>query len=217
MDNYVYREEYITKDEIWIAPEAKDQEFSVKVYGGGGSGSCDGNFFNPVCGAGGGSGYMNSGNFIIPADTRVAIEIADGGKGCYGKNISDFNGQMIGQSGGTTYFGNYLFAAGGAGGYHSIGGIGGHRGGNSGENGEGGHGGTGVSGNINGIAFASGGGGSAIDGIGRGGSATTALGDGGCSAGGAGCMVVSSNNSGVLRHIGSGGPGLCIISYYRKV
>lgn len=215
MANYIYREVYITKDETWVAPEAKNQEFSVKVYGGGGSGSCDGNFFNPVCGAGGGSGYMNSGNFIIPAGTRVEVEIADGGKGCYGSHARDFDGQMIGQSGGTTYFGNYISAAGGAGAYRSNGGVGGYNGGNTGEDGEG-HGGYGVSGNVNGISYISGGGAGAVDGVGRGGSANTALGDGGCASGGAGCMVVSSNNSGILRHIGSGGPGLCIISYYHK-
>jgi len=213
---YVYREVFITKDENWQVPKAKDQEFDVTVYGAGGSGSCDGNFFGPVCGAGGGSGYMARGNFIIPEGERVKIEIGAGGPGAYGKTATDFEGQMIGQTGGTTYFGNYISAAGGAGAYRSIGGQGGHNGGNTGMAGEGGHGGAAVSKTINGISYTSGGGGSAIDGIGRGGSADVALGDAGVAAGGAGCMIVSTNNSGILRHIGSGGPGLCVIRYYHK-
>lgn len=215
--SYIYREEYITKDKKWVAPEAQDQNFNVKVYGGGGAGSCDGNFFDSVGGAGGGSGYMNNGSFTIPAGTEVEIEIADGGKGAYGSTATDFEGKMIGQSGGTTYFGNYISAPGGAGGYMSIGGQGGHNGGNSGQNGEGGHGSFGCSGVVNGISYSSGGGGSAIDGIGRGGSANYAQGDAGCSAGGAGCMIDKVNDSGVFKRIGSGGPGLCIISYYQKV
>ena len=216
-DRYMYREEYITRDQTWEAPEAKDQNFEVKVYGGGGAGSCDGNFFDPVGGAGGGSGYMNSGNFTIPAGTRVDIEIAEGGKGGSGSTIAEFEDLMVGQSGGTTYFGDYISAAGGCGGNYGVGGLGGHNGGNTGMNGEGGHGAFAVKNSVNGVEYSSGGGGSAVDGIGRGGSANFAQGDAGCSGGGAGCMVTAVNNAGTFRRTGSGGPGLCIIRYYQKI
>ena len=44
--NWIGREEIILNDTEWIAPESRNQLFQVTLYGGGGSGSCDGNFFN---------------------------------------------------------------------------------------------------------------------------------------------------------------------------
>ena len=216
MAKYIEEQVIITKSETWRAPKAENQEFEVTIYGGGGSGSMD-SFDGVVSGAGGGSGFMVKATLTIPADEEVEITIGEGGQGKSGTTATELSERTIGQTGGTTFFGKYLFAAGGLGGYISTGGDGYYDGGDSGEDGEGGIGSYGCNSTVNGISYESGGGGSGADGIGRGGSANVAIGDAGAASGGAGAMVVTVSKDGIERRIGSGGPGVCIIKYNKEI
>lgn len=216
MAEYMFTRDVITSDDSWTAPEAKDQSFEVKVWGGGGAGSCS-SFDNPIQGAGGGSGYMNTGSFTINAGQTVDVRIGKGGVGCSGVTATAFSSATIGESGGTTTFGNYIYASGGLGGNYNKGGAGGFPGGSPGINGEGNFGSYGVNAVVNNVSYQSGGGGSAIEARGRGGCANQALGDAGTSGGGAGCFVASVDNAGIHRRTGNGGQGVAVISYYRKL
>lgn len=218
--NYIKHEETITSDRDWTAPTARDQKFEVILYGGGGSGSCDGNYFSSIGGAGGGSGEMKTGEFIINAGTRVDISIGSGGQGIHNgtTRCNDFIDYIVGKSGGTTTFGTYLCANGGLGGNIGSGGLGGHTGGDSGMNASGNYVGYGVNGSINGIEYHSGGGAPAVNARGVGGSANSAGGNGGTSGGGAGCYITDVSKEGVInRSIGSGGQGVCVIRYYTPI
>lgn len=215
---YVYREEIITKDMTWRVPAARDQQFEVTIYGGGGSGSIDTFNKNIVSGAGGGSGYVASATLTLPVGESIDISIADGGQGATGTTAHSIDGFAIGKTGGSSFFGKYLFAAGGLGGFASTGGDGYFDGGNSGEDGEGSVGSDRYNSQLSNVTSISGGGGSGANAIGRGGSGNVASGDGGAASGGAGAIALGIDKEGnVERHIGSGGPGLCIIKYYKKV
>lgn len=215
-DSYIYQEDIITESYIWTVPEAKDQAFEVTIYGGGGSGSIE-NFDGKVSGAGGGSGFVTTANLTLEAEEEIEIIIADGGKGATGITATAIDGLTVGRTGGTTFFGKYLFAAGGLGGFAGIGGDGYHDGGDSGEDGEGGVGSYGCNSQLTeDVSYSSGGGGSGPNAIGRGGSANYAAGDAGAASGGSGAMVLDITEEGIKRHIGSGGPGVCIIKYHKK-
>lgn len=213
---YMFCRDVITENQVWKAPGAKDQKFEVKLWGGGGAGSCS-SFDNVVSGAGGGSGYMNCKTFEIPENEEVSVTIGKGGIGCSGVTATDFVNGYIGESGGTTMFGRYMSAAGGCGGKLSEGGQGGFNGGAPGKAGEGNFGSYGCVDTVGGVSYASGGGGSAIQARGRGGCANYVVGDGGTAAGGAGCFVVEVDNAGVHRRTGNGGQGVAVISYYRRL
>lgn len=213
--NWIGKEEIITKSQDWSVPEAKDQYFQVTVYGAGGSGSCDGNFFSTVGGAGGGSGEMKYGEFTLNKDDRISITIGEGGKGIAGGDTADYINYIVGKSGGTTFFGNYISANGGLGGNINVGGEGGHNGGNSGMNAAGNYIGYGINGNVNNYQYHSGGGAPAINARGVGGSANMSSGNAGTSGGGCGCFIERVDSNEVIhRRIGSGGNGVCIIRYY---
>lgn len=214
--NWIGREEIILNDTEWIAPESRNQLFQVTLYGGGGSGSCDGNFFNSVGGAGGGSGEMIFKELTINQGERIPIYIGRGGLGISNPSnkVVDYINRIVGQSGGTTSFGNYACANGGAGGNANLGGTGGFKGGNSGETAEGNYIGYGINDNVNGYTYSSGGGAPAINARGIGGSANRSSGNGGTSAGGCGCFIDGIQNNTISRRIGSGGNGVCIIRYY---
>lgn len=218
MAKYIQQEDIITKSETWRVPEAENQAFEVTIYGGGGSGSIE-TFEGNISGAGGGSGYVATANLTLEAGEEIEITIAAGGKGATGTTATAIDGLGVGNTGGTTFFGKYLFAAGGLGGFAGTGGDGYHDGGDSGEDGEGGVGSYGCNSQLNeNVSYSSGGGGSAPNAIGRGGSANWATGDAGAASGGSGAMVINVNKDGeVNRHIGSGGPGVCIIKYNKKI
>lgn len=207
--------EMITNNTTWIVPQAKNQEFDVYVWGAGGAGSCS-SFEEPVSGAGGGSGFMNFGTFKLNAGDRVDITIGQGGKGIASHLATPFQKAIVGESGGATYFGNYLYAAGGTGGNYNQGGYGGYNGGAPGVSGEGNFGSFGVAGSKGGVNFLSGGGGSGVNARGRGGSANMTQGEAGTSGGGAGCFVDYVDNAGIHRRTGSGGKGFCMIQYTRE-
>ena len=217
--NWIGKEEIITSDTEWIAPEARNQKFQVTLYGAGGSGSCDGNYFNHVGGAGGGSGEMTFKEITLNQGTRVSITIGQGGKGVHDSNwVSDYIDRIVGQSGGTTFFGNYACANGGLGGNINVGGQGGHQGGDSGENADGNYIGYGVNVNVGEFSYSSGGGAPSINARGVGGCANRSSGNAGTGGGGCGMFIerVDSDNQ-IHRRIGSGGDGVCVIRYYAPI
>lgn len=215
----VQREEIITQTQDWVAPAAQNQSFEVTVWGAGGSGSMDANYFTQIGGAGGGSGEMKTGTFEINQHERIHVEIGKGGEGIFNPSdlLIDYIGHMTGKSGGTTSFGNYIAANGGLGGNLDVGGIGGYNGGNTGMNAEGNYIGYGVTESIDGINYSSGGGAAALNARGVGGCAKFSQGNGGTSAGGAGCFAVSGPNNTISKRIGSGGQGVCVIRYYTEI
>lgn len=216
--NWIGKEEIITSDQEWIVPEAKDQLFQVTLYGAGGSGSCDGNYFNHVGGAGGGSGEMKFQEINIPQSTRIDIRIGKGGEGVSNSDwCDDYIDRIIGQSGGTSFFGNYMCANGGLGGFMATGGKGGYQGGNSGQNAEGNYIGYGVNETIDEYSYSSGGGAPSMNARGVGGCANRASGNAGTAGGGAGCFIESVTNNDIHRRIGSGGDGVCVIRYYAPI
>ena len=214
--NWIGREEIITSDRDWIAPQARNQTFQVTLYGGGGSGSCDGNYANFVAGAGGGSGEMVFKELNIPQDTRVSITIGRGGEGLIDSDqVSDYINHIVGKSGGTTYFGNMFCANGGLGGNINVGGQGGYDGGNTGMDAEGNYIGYGVNHTVDGYNYSSGGGAPSMNARGVGGCANRSSGNAGTAGGGCGAFIERVDADGTLhRRIGSGGDGVCIIRYY---
>ena len=112
----------------WVAPEALDQKFSVRIYVGGGAGGGLNTYesSDPFTSGGGGGGYMNNGIFIIKKDNKVSITIGSGGT----TKLNSFdNRPQSGTAGGTTSFGTYLCAARGQPGNTLYGGNGGSGGG----------------------------------------------------------------------------------------
>lgn len=214
---YIGREEIITDTKDWTVPKARDQKFQVALYGAGGSGSINGNYFQNVGGAGGGSGDYAFKELELKEGDRIHIEIGKGGEGMTGSDkVADYIGHIVGKTGGTTSFGEYLFAVGGLGGNIDQGGDGANDGGATGETAEGHYFGNGSSGTVDGLNYTSGGGGAAVNARGVGGSAEFNQGNGGTSAGGAGCFVEKVDGK-VSRRIGAGGNGVCIITYYAPI
>ena len=134
--NKVLRTETITGNTNWTVPISVNNEFSVRIFGGGG--------VSP-----GGGGWMNNGEFTLTPNDTIQITIGRGG-----------NWQNRYQhTGGTSSFGTYLSAvggdelnggSGGGGGgigYQFGGGGGSYNGGRGGIWGGGGGGGGGFGGN----------------------------------------------------------------------
>ena len=124
---YIPKTEIITVNQSFIVPEAKGQQFAVRIFGGGGGmGKANG---------GGGGGNMNNGVFILEKGIKIDITIGSGGVN--GSNATN---------GGTTSFGTYLSATGGECGNMRNGGNGGTGGGGvctmsgTSKSGNGGHG-----------------------------------------------------------------------------
>jgi len=101
--------ELITESKEFIVPKAKNQQFSVRLFGGGAGGPATPNlssFFPSIATKpnifylGGASGNMNYGQFNIKRGNTVNIIIGVGG--------------VNGGAGATTSFGNYLSATGGS-------------------------------------------------------------------------------------------------------
>ena len=93
---YELKTEIYEADKLWVVPKAKDQKFSVRLFGGGGGGGYGS--------SGGGGGFMNNRDLTLSQGSTVQITIGSGGKD-YNSNESTI--------GGTTSFGTYLAANGG--------------------------------------------------------------------------------------------------------
>lgn len=100
-NGYVFITEIITNNIVWVAPGAQNQQFSVRIFGGGGAGYVD----SPNWASGGGSGWMNNDILTIPEGSIIPVSIGCGGIGLKSSK---------GGSGGTTTFGSYLSANGGS-------------------------------------------------------------------------------------------------------
>ena len=104
---YKLKTEIIQTNKTWTVPKAKDQVFSIRIFGGGAT--------TPIYYTnGGGGGYMNNKIFALLEGEKIPITIGAGG----------YNGHT-GNAGGTTSFGTYLAANGG---YEGNGGSGGGHG-----------------------------------------------------------------------------------------
>lgn len=201
----ILKTEIITSNQVWTAPKAKNNSFSVRIFGGGGGGSNN---------AGGGGGWMNNGILTIKPGTNIQIIIGKGGDFEIYNNINS-------TSGGTTAFGSYLSANGGGrasiniGGNGGSGGGGGKQGGTGYQFGGGGSGGgNGGSGGIwgggGGSMYGKGGDGGTYGGGGGGGTSWTdkiaySGGNGGTYGGGGGGSILQNAYGGVF--IGSYGIG----------
>ena len=91
----------ITTNTTFQVPNAINNTFFVRIFGGGGGGFHETGIFDAV--GGGGSGWMNNGEFILNYGQSVYITIGKGGRSNYTKPTN----------GGTTSFGTYLSAVGG--------------------------------------------------------------------------------------------------------
>mgnify|MGYP007080087574 FL=1 len=100
---YALKTEIYTSNKEWTVPEAKNNEFSIKLFGGGGSGAYkhQDNIY-----AGGGSGDFNNAILNLSQGSVITITIGTGGL----KPSSTYNN---GNDGGSSFFGSYLSANGG--------------------------------------------------------------------------------------------------------
>lgn len=101
---YELKTEIYEADKLWVVPKAKDQKFSVRIFGGG-AGSYRPSSSRAPGGWAGGGGFMNNGDLTLSEGSAVQITIGSGGK-------ANGNGGSV--AGGVTSFGTYL-AANGAG------------------------------------------------------------------------------------------------------
>ena len=104
--------EIISFNTIWVAPAHKGN-VSVRLFGGGASGArldLAQNEHNGCQYCGGGSGWMNNGEFNIPNGSQVVVTIGAGGI-----PNNPTNAEVQFNSGGTSSFGTYLSANGGSG------------------------------------------------------------------------------------------------------
>lgn len=212
---YELATEIITENGYWTVPRAKDQSFSIRLFGGGGGG-----YFGKY---GGGSEVAGKDdeslstksmqspistqatNTAQPTDTMIGC---GGGGGYMNAAILVLNRKELIQitigkggatqaTGGTSSFGTYLSAAGGGGATAAEGGSGGSGGGAGGEKGNGG----------NGSQFGGGGG----SGTGQGGNGGTWGGGGG----GFDYVITQVLMSGSTKYFGSkGGCGNGGCKYY---
>lgn len=131
--------------------------YAVIAWGGGGGGGCGIDYY--LAGGGGGGGYVTAKTISIDSETVVPITLGAGGNPGT-KYVTGNKAEYEGSSGGTTSFGSFLSASGGAAGENrATGGSGGTGGGggasaysdqtydtSGGTGAQGGSGGTGASG-----------------------------------------------------------------------
>ena len=92
----------INQNNYFTVPNAKGQQFAVRIFGGGGGGSLTA---GSPCGGGGG-GNMNNATLKLNEGEVIPIIIGNGGG-----NVTPMSG--FPSNGETTSFGNYLSATGG--------------------------------------------------------------------------------------------------------
>ena len=126
--------EIFKTSDVFIVPKAKNQSFSVRIFGGGGGGAYCRYYYNSsksyAIMAGGGGGWMNNNVLILDEGQHVPISIGSGGNSSI---TIDGKAVFTAGSGGTTSFGTYISALGGEGG--EIENYGSCKGGNGGSGG----------------------------------------------------------------------------------
>lgn len=114
--------EIITNNTQWVVPKAINNEFDVRIFGGGGSGGlgCKYSHSGDIVywAHGGGGGWMNNAILTLNEGELVSIIIGAGGKGATG---ASYNNPVLGNSGGSSSFGRYLSANGGTGAHTTMG------------------------------------------------------------------------------------------------
>ena len=111
---YELTTEVIQFNTNWIVPETLNNQFDVRIFGGGGGGG----YMNGwALWTGGGGGWMNNAVLELTSGSIIPIIIGIGGNGVYFGLYGGGNGA----TGGTTSFGAYLSANGGTGGTTSEG------------------------------------------------------------------------------------------------
>mgnify|MGYP004523763955 CR=1 FL=1 len=144
--------EIFTESGYFLVPKAKNQSFSVRIFGGGGSGSCSNNEAYSRNKAGGCGGFMNNGILTLNEGEAIPVTIGRGGKfdmaaelsgggASYATQQNDYvalynmifvansSNMAFGITGEPSFFGNYLSANGGSGGGYGASGRGGSVGG----------------------------------------------------------------------------------------
>ena len=122
-----------TTNGVFVVPNARNQQFTVRIFGGGGGGGYSSVASNV---SGGGGGFMNNAILTLQEGKAISVQIGSGGKGAIPSNPNSTTGATSnnGTKGGTTSFGTYLSAIGGLGGnsnWVGTGGDGGSGGGTS--------------------------------------------------------------------------------------
>ena len=184
---YEFRSETITSSRQWPVPYGvRNNQFEVRIFGGGGCGINSGSY--TWGGRGGGGGWMNNAILTLTPGQNISISIGTGGNTTY-------------RNGGTTSFGTYLSALGGDGAYltNMRAGDGGSGGGGHCDGGRGYQFGGGGGGQYNG------GDGGIWGGGGGGGNRGTRAGHGGTYGGGGGSQYYLGGNGGTYG--GGGGSG----------
>ena len=218
--------EVYTSSTMWLVPSnAVNNEFSVRIFGGGG-------------------GWMNNDTLTLEPGTLIFINIGSGGESVEDSSYSGTHHPFWATSGGITSFGTYLSASGGSAPtipnndyrdeswYNATGGSGGAGGGGRLHGGRGyqfGGGGGGYGGNGGNYGGGGGGYGKSAFGGNNGGGGGGYYGRGGNDGGGGGGYGNGGNGTGrddggygaggggSIRDTslgGNGGDGICIIQYY---
>mgnify|MGYP004625071053 CR=1 FL=1 len=133
---YILQTKIFTQNGYFTVPEAKDQQFAVRIFGGGGSAGMSSAYGGGW--SGGGGGNMNNAILRLNKGQSIPVTIGNGGitvahytSGSYGYDPKNGN---------TSSFGTYLSATGGEHAGNNSGGSGGTGGGSASNNGVGGDG-----------------------------------------------------------------------------
>ena len=108
---WIPKTELITVNQNFIVPKAKGQQFSVRIFGGGG-GACYAEADSRTNGTGGGGGG-NMNYAVLTLNEGEIIPIIIGNSGEFKEGLTGYGSGYKHTNGGTTSFGSYISATGG--------------------------------------------------------------------------------------------------------